>query len=253
MSHLFVPQDKDGYFINVLHKSLIQNEYRPIVNQLVDNYLNTFHHSLHSIYLTGSVAQGNGVPNKSDIDSFAVLKSIEDISNKVRLNLLNKQLLQNYDWITRLDCDLIMITDLHENTKYKFVTKYVSTCLYGIDLGNEIEKMRPSILIANNLNFLKLNIELLKKKILLSDTNQNTEKLCRKIMKCLLRGGFEICIEKEQKYTHDVEQSYLIFTKCYSEVTDSATEAFKLVNSPTGDKEIILDVINRLGNWLIRQ
>ena len=63
--------DSEGYLINPASMTKIQEEWKPIVNDVVKTYKEQFGDDLISVYLRGSVSKGEAVAGISDIDSFA--------------------------------------------------------------------------------------------------------------------------------------------------------------------------------------
>jgi len=63
--------DKDGYLINPASLDKVQDEWKLLVQAVIQLYKREFKDSLVSLYLRGSVSKGEAVAGISDIDTWA--------------------------------------------------------------------------------------------------------------------------------------------------------------------------------------
>ena len=64
--------DPNGFIISDVSIDNIDNVYVPCIRESVESLRNSFQHQLHSVYLYGSVARGEAVVLKSDLDLIAM-------------------------------------------------------------------------------------------------------------------------------------------------------------------------------------
>jgi len=130
----------------------VQSEYKEFINEFVEMVKNEFREKVHSIYICGSIAKGTAKPNKSDADftiivSDKIIKSYYSKINDIRSELLNK-----YKCIPRIDITLCTVKDILESCDWGFWIKIISYCIYGNDLGEQVQPVIPTVNLVLELN-----------------------------------------------------------------------------------------------------
>jgi len=72
-------------------------------------------------------------------------------------------------------------------------------------------------------------------------------------MKGLLRVGFELTMERSQKYTRDLYRCYETFAEYYPEKEPEMREVLDLALNPTADKEKMKQIMENFGAWLLAE
>ena len=78
--------DSEGYVINPASLEKVQEDWRPVIDDITEGYKKIFGYKLTQVYIRGSVAKGQAVPGVSDIDTFAYVdlqkEEIDNSKNK---------------------------------------------------------------------------------------------------------------------------------------------------------------------------
>ena len=205
---------------------------------------------MHSIYLRGSVARGNNVDGFSDIDVFAIIYDIEDRWKIADWQPdLQKELQIEFPFVKEVE---VMLTQYfkdfyQKNPRLAMIIKTQSLCIYGEDLIEEIPPFLPNKKMILNLTWLEedLNDFLQKETIAQKDYQE--------IAKILIRSGFELVKEKEQKFTTDLYLCYQVFSEYYPEKEKEMREVLHLYLNPIEDDLYLKNLIEDLGNWMLKQ
>ncbi len=96
--------DADGYVINPTSFEKVQEEWRPVIHDVVEMYKTLYGEHLKNVYIRGSVAKGEAVKDVSDIDTFAYVDmsaehlTESEIEKKMRISLEKK-----YDFVAGIE------------------------------------------------------------------------------------------------------------------------------------------------------
>ena len=127
------------------------------------------------------------------------------------------------------------------------MVKTQSLCIFGNDLGETIPSFLPNKKMILNLTWLENDVNdfLQKEKI-------NTQD-CQDITKNLIRSGFELVMEKEQKFTTDLYLCYKVFSKFFPNKENEMREMLHLYLNPITDEIYLKKVVRNLGRWMVER
>lgn len=186
----------------------------------------------------------------SDIDTFAVIHDLETRWNRAHWQTdFEREIQQQYPFVKEVE---IMLTQYFEdfyqkNPRLAMIIKTQSLCIYGEDLATQIPPFLPNKKMILNLTWLKEDLQdfLAKEKI--------THQACQEITKVLIRCGFEIVMEKAQKYTTDLYWCYQVFSEYFPEKEPEMRELLQLYLNPSNDEISVKRSVEKLGKWLLNQ
>ncbi|MFK8009539.1 MAG: nucleotidyltransferase domain-containing protein [Saprospiraceae bacterium] len=244
----FFPQDKTGFILNDTSFEKISIQWLPVIEKIKNSYLDHFGKRVHSIYLRGSVPRGNSVDDFSDIDIFAVIYRLEERWKMAKWQPdLEKKLQIEFPFVREVE---IMVTPYFEdfyqkNPRLAMIIKTQSLCIFGNNLNAKIPRFLPNEKMILNLTWLEedLNKFLQKEKI--------TKRDCQEITKVLIRSGFELVMEKEQKFTTDLYLCYDVFSKHFPKKENEMREMLHLYLNPIEDEIYLKKLIVNLGSWML--
>nr|WP_239575319.1 nucleotidyltransferase domain-containing protein [Geomicrobium sediminis] len=110
---------------------------------------------MHSIYVYGSVARGEAIPFKSDVDVTVILHSSVTTLEKDRIEHKTSKLLEDNHVIKKVDYDigdLIDVVDSDNYYEWGFWLRHMCYCIYGKDLSTKFPAMKPNRMISRALN-----------------------------------------------------------------------------------------------------
>ena len=69
----FFSSDENGFLINPSSKNKIQDDWVPVINEILVSFRKNYSAYIESIYLRGSVARGTAVKNRSNINVVVII------------------------------------------------------------------------------------------------------------------------------------------------------------------------------------
>ncbi|WDF05564.1 nucleotidyltransferase domain-containing protein [Shouchella hunanensis] len=147
--------DQNGYIVNPTHLNKLQEHIKPILHTLLQLLLNRLGENVHSMYVYGSVARGEAIPFKSDLDLTVILYSPISSTTKNRIHAETSELLKEYKQLTKVDYDMGEVKEaLHPDNYYEwgFWLKHMCCCIHGEDLSTQFPVMKPNKFISSSLN-----------------------------------------------------------------------------------------------------
>lgn len=249
----YLALDSDGYILNTTKLSAIQSKWKPCVDEIVDEYKKHYGSAVHSVYLRGSVAKGKAIENISDIDTFAVVTlPNKDIDKTWEKDFLNA-FMEKHLFVNGVELQVSPLEGFEKRRGQKILIKTQSICLYGESLANEIEPMKPGLETTQHLQHLgkeiRSSIELLQNEV-------NDEKIlndCTWIMKRILRGAFELVMERSNQYTRDLYPCYEGFSKYYPDQKNEMYSVLEMAVCPTKDVSKITSLLEGIGNFVVQE
>jgi hypothetical protein len=243
----FFTVDEEGYIVNPASKEKIQEEYKPMIADIIAIYKKVCGEHLKHVYIRGSVAKGEATPYISDVDSFAYVDLPEAPEETDAEKALWNGLEEKYDFIKDIEAGAYPLSDIQKDT----ILLNQSVCVYGepivvprVRVGRELAIHSPKF--RGRLGWYE---DFLK-----NDENQKEyRRLCVNMMKALLRVGFEITIERSQKYTRDLYLCYKTFAEYYPEKEPQMREVLELALNPISDKIRLQNIIENIGAFLVAE
>lgn len=198
--------------------------------------------------MRGSVARGTHVDGFSDIDIFALIKDLEERWKMAAWQPdLQNELQAEFSYVKGVE---IMVTQYfkkfyQKNPRLAMIIKTQSLCIFGNDLSKTIPPFFPDEKMKLHLTWLEKDVKyfLQKEKI--------TQPDCQEITKILIRSGFELVIEKEQKYTTDLYLCFQVFSKYFPKKENEMREMLHLYLNPIADDIYLKKLIRNLGFWMM--
>lgn len=245
----FFAKDSDGYFINPAAEEKIQEEWRPVVQDIVEAYRLHYGDALHSVYVRGSVGKGDAIPHISDVDTFAYVTLKKDEIHNEWMDSFERETLAKYPFAQGIELSVDPLGSA-EGDKI-FILQ--SACVFGTDLNGEMPKMKVGKETLGNVYSLAKHLAWFDEWSLKPQTPEEIKKSCTWLMKRLLRTGLELTMERAGQYTRDLYPSYKLFSEYYPEKGGEMREALYLALNPSSDIGMVQKVRNNLGVWLLGQ
>ena len=255
----FFPMDNEGFVLNPTSKEKIKDHWIDIIADIIGQYRKKYKDQVHSIYLRGSVAQGLDIGIQSDLDMFALLYN--EKGHYIHWKPVSwakqyqKKLLKKYQLQNQIDLGYSSFTsNVNEmNLKIQMLLKTQSLCVSGRDIIPEIRKFRPDKEMILNLQWIESDIIDTIEKLQSTDNADYIKRLCKSIMKIIVRAGFELVIEREAKFTNNLYQCYQTFSTYYPDKEQLMKNALDLFLNPTENKTAIIQTIKELGFWIVKK
>jgi hypothetical protein len=249
--------DPQGFVINPASIEKIQSKWLPAIQDVVEVYKKVLGDKLINIYIRGSVAKGQAVDGISDLDTYCFIEnpnteSIEEykavlISYRDEIDTYKESIELKYNFISdielqvhpkkRIDKELIMLSQ--------------SVCVFGEPF--EIQKLKPGKDLASHSPGFERFLTGLDDFFNSETSTERNKVKCSWVMKRFLRTGFEICMERSNRYTRDLYKCYETFIEYYPEKELQMREILELALNPTSDRQKIKQIVDSFGPWLQRK
>lgn len=237
--------DQQGFIINPTSLEKIQSQWKPVIEEVSKVYQDLYGENLENVYIRGSVAKGQAVENISDIDTFAYVHLDKDNINYEWVNDAERIIIEKYPFVEGVEFSVSPISSAKDN---KIILNQ-SLCVYGRPVDVPRLKIDKNLAI-HALNFIN-RINRFKDFYEQEKTPEQIKSHCVWQMKGLLRVGAEITLERSKKYTRDLYKCYEVFSEYYPKKEQEMREVLDLALNPTDDKDIIKDVMDSFGFWLL--
>lgn len=250
----FLPQDENGFILNTLSLTAVQPLWQPPLSVILAAYQTNFPTNLHSIYLRGSVARGLAVPHHSDIDLVALIENSDFIRWQTASceAEIEKEVLAKFPFVAGIEMNIASYaSDFYtQNPRVAMVLKTQSLCLWGESILPTLPPFLPSRAMCLNHQWLEADI-LAFQKSLVEDTARLSD--CQAMMKIIVRTGFELTVERVQKFTNDLDICCATFCNYYPNKSLEMRQALQWFLTPTRSKSALLPFLASFGQWLIEE
>jgi len=237
--------DENGFLINPTSLEKIQEEWKPVVDDIVEAYKSHFGEKLKNVYIRGSVAKGEAIKNISDVDSFSYIDLPRDSIDTEWKEEARSKIEKKYPFIEGAELMCRPFAIAHMN----IVFLNQSVCVYGESIA--VPKVKPGKDMMFHIPNLESRAVLLEEKFQKADSEESIKSACVWFAKDMLRTGFELTMERSQKYTRDLYRCYETFAEYYPEKEPEMREVLDLALNPTADKKKIKEIMDNLGAWLL--
>lgn len=252
----YFENDTEGFVINPASADKISEPWDKLVQAIRQSYIEHLGDRIHSVYIRGSVPQGLAVQGVSDINTFALVHLGDEGYIQWNEAAWSAQVQEKVQELAgfpvRTELMLTTFTEdfIARNPGLSMVIKTQSACIYGADLSPMIKKYKPGTEMMMDCWHLKTDLQ--KFTQLPADTsNDLVSREWQSLMKCLVRSGFELVMEREGKYTNSLYTCYEAFSKHYPEKKDYMYIALNTCLNPITDKRLLIRFIDDFGVWMV--
>ncbi|HIK16565.1 MAG TPA: hypothetical protein IGS53_14960 [Leptolyngbyaceae cyanobacterium M33_DOE_097] len=251
--------DTHGYVVNECAWEKIQPPWLELVEALRDRVLHEFGDRVHSFYLRGSVPRGRAIVQVSDIDSFVILSSAVMPTDEACLAKIEQDLSRQHPCCKDIEIALIEPDELEApGSFWPALIKTQGLCVAGEDLEKAIAPFKPgSDLVFHALHLaddiLETQTYLRQISGLHPQASALVKSRCGWLMRRFVRTGFELVMERENRFTRDLYPCYERFAHYYPEQESYMRKALELALKPTGDRAGLLCFFSIFGRWLVAE
>lgn len=256
----YLEVDKDGFVLPVDQNIEIQTKWKPIISDVIEFYKDHLD-GIISIFIRGSVAKGQAVEGVSDLDSFCIVengtKLFRDIP-KIKEKFV-EELQIKYPFCTHAEISSTQYLHINKEVserKRSIISELIKTqsvCVYGKDLSKDIKPFRVYEMIGHAL-FIEGELDKLPGYFLEDEGNpEELKETCIWISRRLVRSGFDLVMEKENKFTRDLYLCFESFSKYYPNMENQMKEILNLSLNPISDVDKINIYLSNICPWLISE
>lgn len=247
--------DKDRFIIKEANADKITGKWKQVTNAIVEVCKNTFGDKLVSVYVGGSVAVGEAIENKSDVDTYIIVDLPQD-----RLDEIDKTILK--DERSKLNIDFPFQTKIEMHLYPKdsigirksFQLGLLATKIYGVDIVEESKRYTLSMDTFQKVRVsVSDDIKKAHEKLSKSTTPESVKSIGTWIAKRLIRNAGTLAMWKGDFYTMDISLMVKIFSDEYQNKKSEIDTLLSWVSNPPEIKEEIIRFLNNFGRWLVEE
>jgi hypothetical protein len=237
----FLSVDRLGYVQPDVAVDRIGSRWKPLVDFVTRSLMKRT--DIRSIYLRGSIPRGLAIENLSDADFIYISESNFDHVDAV----LEQAAKANFPFVQSLKLLRLGRTELdkvhHPQRRpyFHMLLKTQSLFLAGDDIAKDIEPFKPGPEMISHVFWLA--DEFRKTLILAPRVSSRVEEAQKAVVersawqwisKRIVRSGFEITIDKNNRFTRDLYLCYESFAVSYPRLSDQMYRV--LINSLNGNE-----------------
>ncbi|MCF7865771.1 MAG: hypothetical protein K9M11_04720 [Candidatus Pacebacteria bacterium] len=252
--------DKDRYMIKTANLDKITGKWKDAVDAAIDVYKKVFGESLVSVYVGGSVACGEAIESKSDIDTYAVLnipqEKVEEIV-KTTLDGERLRLDSEFPFLTKFEMHAYSLDIL--GIRKQFQLRILAVCVYGKNFDADFpnypltRETFQKVRISMSGDIEKARLQLQKADLSQPEYSKYVATGARWVAKRLIRNAGTLALWKENFYTMNVPMMAEIFAEAYPDKKAEIGVLLSWVENPPSDANVVLNVLDTFGKWLIEE
>lgn len=245
--------DELGYILTVGHRPL-QPVFQTLVADVLAELSSQFKHLIHGIYLYGSVARGDAVAGRSDLDLTLVLLRIASPDENRQLEAIRYKLQAAHPEVVKIDFDigiLAQVTSAENLNSWGFWFKHHCCCIWGDDLATRLPLFKPSraIALAVNGDFYTA-MDGYTRRIETTAGRAENQALKRAAARKLIRATNILRSDEDTSWPQDLDSHVDRFLKTYPAMADPINY---LLSAANGAHDASGDFVARLrafADWL---
>jgi hypothetical protein len=237
--------DSRGFLVNSCSVEAIESTWWPTVEATVGEYRQRYS-DLLSVYIRGSVASGTASSGFSDVDAVAVLESEHGI-DRHWCATAERRVLAKQQCASEITFSITSRESVVNDRKTGFFLKTHAVLVFGEDVAQRIEPYRIDHDAVTHLFNLRQDWATCERVCAKGEPDVSNVVL-KRMVKRIVRSGFELVAEREQKYTRDLGLCSDIFAKYYPpRAQDMAKIASLLVDA---DLLVQVPALRSMVEWL---
>jgi predicted nucleotidyltransferase len=246
--------DRDGYIVSDVGLDKIDSAYFSCIHESVEKLTKAFPYRLHSIYVYGSVARGEAVAVKSDLDLLALFNSTLTGEESAKLNTVTSALSQKYRSLVR-DVGIAVanydyVVDPANYYEQAFL-KEMCACVRGEDLRERFGpyKLTSEIAIRFNGDMREVLARTISR--LEGASDEELKGLSQTFARKLIRTYYSMVMVRSRIWSTRLHEQSEIFIPHFPEKEPIIRTLQKWIEEPPTNRESVLNLFRSEGNWVI--
>jgi hypothetical protein len=250
-SKFYLPLDDNGFIVNVSSKDHLSLRNKNYIESIINYFLMLHKNHVHSIYLSGSSANGRFREGYSDIDLLVVYSNELPFDKKLK-GTISKEFCSNNPTLPQIDLSQRNLGNLFIRPM-DFLIKTQMCCIYGNNLQDQISPFKVSEDIIYNLHLSRKLVDTFQRKILQENHPEVIKNLGTQVFKNIIRFSYETIMLEVKRYTRDIYTCYFELQKHYPDKQRIFYEMLNYSINGTTDKVTIVHLVSSIREWLIEK
>ena len=222
------------------------------IRETVESLKNLFHQQLHSVYVYGSVARGEAVALKSDLDIIAMFDGQLSSVQLTELKKLAGELSQTYRFLVRDVGIAVAYYDYTVDPLHYYENAFIkelSVCVYGEDLGERFGpyKLTPEISISFYGDISDALTRTLNR--LTTASSKDFHTFSQGFARKLIRTYYSMVMVLSQIWTTRLHEQSQVINHYFPEKESIIRTLLNLIDEPPTDREAVIELFKSEGEW----
>ncbi|EZH65813.1 hypothetical protein DH09_13320 [Bacillaceae bacterium JMAK1] len=249
-----------GYGLD--HQGYIQSDvvptqislYETCIQDCIEQLKQSFPNKVHSVYVYGSVARGEAVKKKSDLDLLVLLTEDLTDQEKRRLNVLGQSLSKTYvdDFreigLAFTNYDYTMDPNNYDEQAF---LKELSICVDGNDLRSYFGPYRLTSEIAIRFNGDINEVYERAMKRLYHGNNEEFRQATIAFARKLIRTYYSMVMYRSQIWTTRLHEQAQVIVQSLPDKSSVIETLLSWINEPPTNQLAVVNLYEQEGRWLI--
>lgn len=239
---------------NICGDAQISEPWAQAIEWLLANCKKYFSRRLHSFYVRGSIARDTAFEGISDIDCVCLLHDDPTEIDLGYIDALECHAQSKFVFCTGVEIYLCNGDSMLYNQNIsgmRFLIKVTARCIFGRDISDELCEYTFKSIPLTDTSYIIDSLKFLEETFIRDISNEDTLRICRWIMKCLIRFSYEINVIDETVYSRDIIPCYISAIKYFPEIRNELRNAVNMIIRPTNNTDQIMHVAGRLVATLV--
>ncbi|GAA0343891.1 hypothetical protein GCM10008967_37920 [Bacillus carboniphilus] len=244
--------DHNGYIVSDVSKDKIEPIYTPCIQESVENLSKLFPDQLHSVYIYGSVARGEAIINKSDLDLLALfndslspdeIKKIKSIAGD--LSQKNQSLVRDVGIAVGYYNYMIDPANYYEMA----FLKELCVCVHGEDLRSRFGpyKLTSEIAISFNGDIRDVLTRTISR--LEAASTEELKSITQSFARKLIRTYYSMVMARSQIWSTRIHEQSEVFINYFPPKKAIISTLHEWIENPPTDRKIVIEFFMREGKW----
>jgi hypothetical protein len=245
--------DPEGYIRPEADLASVQPEYRGVPDAAASLLADEFRSHLHSVYLYGSVARGNAVPGRSDIDLVAVLLAAPVDEDRGRADRVERALIDRFPVLFSAGVGLTHLQEVRSPAQrygLQVFLRELAVCIWGEDLRPGLPRTKPSTALAAGFHDDSHAVLARARETL--DTLTDAEVIrgvCRMASRRMVQLAFAVVMAREGVWATVLEEQAAAVGAAFPRWAEAARLAAEQGRRPVADAGVVRELLDSFGRW----
>jgi uncharacterized protein len=244
--------DSNGYIVSDVGIEKMDGVYVSCIRETIECLRELFPHQLHSVYVYGSVARGEAIVLKSDLDLIALFHSNLNVDESKELKSLCRELSRKYRSLVR---DIGIATAYYDYTMdpsnyyENAFLKELCICVYGEDLGEKFGpyKLTSEIAVSFNGDICEVLTRTLHR--LETAYNEHVKTLVQGFARKLIRTYYSMVMARSQIWTTRLHEQAEVVLHYFPKKKLIIRSLLNWIDNPPLDYEAVYELFHKEGQW----
>jgi hypothetical protein len=246
--------DPEGYIRPEANLANVQPEYQGVPDAAAALLAEAFGPRLHSAYLYGSVARGNAVPGRSDVDLIAVLPAAPTDEDRVRADRVERALVERFPVLSSAGVGLTHLQEIRSPAQRysgQVFLRELAVCIFGQDLRPGLPRTKPSAAVAAGFHA-DTHAVFARARETLAAASTDPEvirRVCRMASKKMVQVGFAVVMAREGVWATVLEDQAAAVGTAFPRWAEAARRAAEQGRRPVADAGVVRELLDSFGRW----